>query len=247
MRKFENPVGKTFGELTVLRRTKDKIWGSRSQKRWIAKCSCGIELETNMQNLHKKGSPVCRRCAAGYIDLAGKSFGQLTVIKEDVEYRSSSGKKLIYWVCQCSCGDIYSVRGGHLKEGRTTRCNKCGHRSRQLNGYISSTLYHNIKYGARTRNIHFSQEITREYLWELYIQQNKKCSLSDIDIIFADTTKDHISNRGTTASLDRIDSREGYVKSNIQWVHKDINIMKRHHDQKYFLELCKKVVEHNKG
>ena len=30
-----------------------------------------------------------------------------------------------------------------------------------------------------------------------------------------------------TASLDRIDSTKGYVRGNIQWVHKDINWFKR--------------------
>jgi len=44
-----------------------------------------------------------------------------------------------------------------------------------------------------------------------------------------------------TASLDRIDSSKGYVKGNLQWVHKDINMMKNHYNQKYFIEICKKV------
>lgn len=46
------------------------------------------------------------------------------------------------------------------------------------------------------------------------------------------------------ASLDRIDSSKGYVKNNLQWLHKDINIMKRHHSEKYFLELCQKITEY---
>lgn len=45
----------------------------------------------------------------------------------------------------------------------------------------------------------------------------------------------------TTASLDRIDSSSGYGLENIQWLHKDINIMKNVHSQDYFLSLCKKV------
>ena len=46
------------------------------------------------------------------------------------------------------------------------------------------------------------------------------------------------------ASIDRIDSREGYVAGNIQWVHKDVNLMKNHFDQGYFIEMCRKITGH---
>ena len=45
----------------------------------------------------------------------------------------------------------------------------------------------------------------------------------------------------TTASLDRIDSSKGYVIGNVQWVHKDINIMKNKFDNQYFIDMCKKI------
>ena len=47
------------------------------------------------------------------------------------------------------------------------------------------------------------------------------------------------------ASLDRINSLEGYTPSNIAWVHKDINRMKLAYSLEYFLEMCKKVGEYN--
>jgi len=47
------------------------------------------------------------------------------------------------------------------------------------------------------------------------------------------------------ASLDRIDSSIGYVNDNVQWVHKDINMMKRIYTQEYFIYLCKLVSENN--
>ena len=49
----------------------------------------------------------------------------------------------------------------------------------------------------------------------------------------------------TTASLDRIDSSKGYTTDNIQWVHKDINIMKNDYGNDYFIEICKKVAKNN--
>jgi hypothetical protein len=49
-----------------------------------------------------------------------------------------------------------------------------------------------------------------------------------------------------TASLDRIDNNKGYTKDNIQWLHKNINLMKHCFDQKYFIELCNLISEKNK-
>jgi hypothetical protein len=46
-----------------------------------------------------------------------------------------------------------------------------------------------------------------------------------------------------TASLDRIDNDKGYVKSNIQWIHKDINYMKRILSQKKLIEYCNLVAK----
>jgi hypothetical protein len=44
-----------------------------------------------------------------------------------------------------------------------------------------------------------------------------------------------------TASLDRIDSSFGYIEGNVQWVHKDINIIKLDYDQDYFIKICSAV------
>lgn len=52
------------------------------------------------------------------IDLTGKKFGYLTVLELD-KTRKSNVK---YWKCQCECGTIKSVQGGHLKDGTSTSC-----------------------------------------------------------------------------------------------------------------------------
>jgi hypothetical protein len=52
-----------------------------------------------------------------FIDLTGKTFGRLTVIKR-VENR---GKRL-YWLCECSCGNEKIVCGTDLRGGVTKSC-----------------------------------------------------------------------------------------------------------------------------
>jgi len=54
------------------------------------------------------------------IDLSGKSFGNLKVIKRDT---TKIGKS-VYWICECQCDNktIVSVRGQNLKSGNTVSC-----------------------------------------------------------------------------------------------------------------------------
>ena len=84
-----------------------------------------------------------------------------------------------------------------------------------------------------------TEVITKEYIWDLFIKQNRKCALSGIELTFPLKNNDKSYN----ASLDRIDSSLGYIEGNVQWVDKTINIMKNKFNQTYFIELCKKVAE----
>ena len=81
--------------------------------------------------------------------------------------------------------------------------------------------------------------INPEYLWNLFIKQDRICILSGLDIRIDNTEKYN------TASVDRIDNTKGYMEGNVQWVHKDINMMKRVYNQDYFIYLCKKITENN--
>ena len=53
------------------------------------------------------------------IDLTGRVFGRLTVIKRG----RSNHRGAVYWVCDCSCGiKGKEVQGGTLKAGKTISC-----------------------------------------------------------------------------------------------------------------------------
>ena len=81
--------------------------------------------------------------------------------------------------------------------------------------------------------------ITIEDVWNIYLKQNKKCALSGVAISFEKT------ELGYSASIDRIDSLKEYHLGNIQLVHKDINLMKNHFDQSYFIATCKLIANNN--
>lgn len=53
------------------------------------------------------------------IEMIGKKFGLLTVLRKDEERTTKSN---IYWICECECGNSKSVRGTSLRAGETRSC-----------------------------------------------------------------------------------------------------------------------------
>jgi hypothetical protein len=167
-------------------------------------------------------------------DLTGQTFGDLYVV--GVSEISRNGHYRYH--VKCSCGIEKTVFGTHLIQGNTKGCGKCKEKQKPRNwsgcGSVSGSYFSHVKRGASgsrgRKPIHF--DLTIEHLADLLDNvQMGKCALSGLPI----SVKDH------TASLDRIDSSKGYVEGNVQWLHKDINMMKRHYNQDYFIHLCKKV------
>lgn len=132
----------------------------------------------------------------------------------------------------------------HLKSGATKSCG-CKRRKNlhpKWNGIgdISGNYIDSIKRGAKSRSLDFT--ITKEYIWDLFLKQDRKCALSGVDIVINFQVSYGLKH---TASLDRIDSTRGYIEGNVQWVHQDINYMKSNYTQKYFIDICKKIAKRN--
>ena len=121
--------------------------------------------------------------------------------------------------------------------------NKGGANHHKWSGYkqITGTYMSQLKTGAKTRGLDF--DVSMQYLWQLFVDQDKKCAFTGLDLTM-DYNSTKIRTGGlceNTASLDRIDSSIGYIEGNVQWVHKDINMMKRTYDENYFIKMCKLV------
>lgn len=115
-------------------------------------------------------------------------------------------------------------------------CRSCSNSLRGLNNCheeIPVAWFNGKLRRAKQRDYEFT--ITIEQIWDIYIAQDKVCALSGVPIDF----------KGT-ASLDRIDNSRGYVRENIQIVHKDVNYMKYIYSQDYFIKMCNLVAsKHN--
>ncbi len=148
-------------------------------------------------------------------------------------------------VCKCDCGKETLKPMCWLKRGTTKSCG-CSqspkkHESPNWRGYkeISRTAWSAIVNSAKTREIQFDIKI--QQAWSQFVKQGRRCALSGIPLTFGKTNKDENAN----ASLDRKDSNLGYTKDNIQWVTKEINVMKMDLVERDFVRLCKAVAAHN--
>lgn len=168
------------------------------------------------------------------VNLTGKVFGKYTVLRQI----KGDGNCAI-WECKCSCGTVKNVKGPCLRRGEIKSCG-C---SRKYNyGDIPGYFFTYIKHSSKARKIKL--EITIEELDRLFKSQNGHCALSGIKLTWPQQPYKANNRIDRTASLDRIDSSSGYVFGNIQWVHKDINKIKRDYNQDLFLEWVKKIYEY---
>lgn len=164
--------------------------------------------------------------------LEGQTFGTLEVLSVSEVSRNGHYR---YHV-RCGCGTEKTVLGTHLLSGKTKSCGNCSRKGRNWKGCgtVSRTYYSSVKRGAvgskGRKPVKFSVGI-KHMAWLLDEVQNGKCALTGLPISIKDKT----------ASLDRVDSSEGYVEGNLQWLHKDINMMKRHYNQGYFVAMCNLV------
>lgn len=175
-------------------------------------------------------------------DIIGKEFGKLKVIKRHSTTRNGH----IRYTCICDCGRTKNVLATHLRQGNSKTCGACSvpkgdkHASWTGVGDMSGDFWYNhvvrSANGDKRRSIPLT--LTKEEAWDLFLKQDKKCALTGLELHFPE--KNHMPY---TASLDRIDSSKGYTISNVQWVHKDINMMKRIYDQDYFIEMCTLVAK----
>jgi hypothetical protein len=187
-------------------------------------------------------------------DVAGQTFGYLTAIKPTgvkLTFNKKQGRQMrrSVWLFKCICGNNVErtrkdVTNNKLKGLPSCGCQQwiCGNNHGLWKGIgeIPKTYFNHIQREATKRKL--KVDITLEYIWNLFLEQKRECSLSGVPLQFG-TTAQVKHKREQTASLDRIDSTKGYVKGNVQWVHKTVNFMKQQSDQNDFIVWCKRIVE----
>lgn len=155
------------------------------------------------------------------IELTGKKFGRLTVIK-----RVEKNNSVVVWNCRCTCGNTKEVRAGNLKSGGVKSCGcllKDIHKSESFSksnskhGLYNHPLYHTWSamvyrcYNAKSpdyknyggRGIGVCDE---------WIDSPKK---------YIEDIEKNIGRKPTLQhTLDRIDNNGNYEITNLRWATK---------------------------
>jgi hypothetical protein len=185
-------------------------------------------------------------------DITGKKFGNLEVLRMEQDPSRKDG--MWFAICKCHvCGRMdykakpYWIKGKYGSHTKSCGCDKTyfkrqsGRNSCRFRGYkdMSSRYVSDIRRRAKKLKIEF--DLDAKFLWELFEKQNKRCALSGDPIAFPPTNR---QKPESNISLDRIDSNKGYTHENVQWVHKNVNLMKMYLDQKVFIDFCAKICHH---
>lgn len=91
---------------------------SKEKKKTYYTCecqNCGNITNVRLDSL-KKFPQKCVKCK--YPNLIGKQYGRLFVLEKGKTDKFGH----IYWICECSCGNIVEVAGTNLTQGKTQSC-----------------------------------------------------------------------------------------------------------------------------
>ena len=145
-----NLIGNKYGRLTVLERDSTKPQGAGKSAYWICKCDCGNIKSIRTDKLRKNEIISCG-CYSKEVktkmflkDLTNQSFGKLQVLERDTS-KEMGKEHFAYWKCKCSCGNICSVRGDHLRDGTITSCGCLNSSGEEIISKILQSLKINYK------------------------------------------------------------------------------------------------------
>lgn len=150
--------------------------------------------------------------------------------------------------CNLLLNHQYYYSDKSSKDGLQTYCKKCQIINTQnyyQNGgrdVFFKRLFKDLCKNAVSRNIDILIDI--DDIINLY-NQNNKCSISGIEMTTLFIPNEGKWKRIHNVSVDRIDSKLGYTKDNIQLVCSIVNTMKWDLNQEDFLIMCKNIYLYN--
>lgn len=107
-------TGQRFEKLLVIKEQGRNKHGSVT---WLCKCDCGNtrSVPSNYLRQNVTTSCGCSKKSAEIIDITGKKYGRLTVIK--FAYKDETRSTI--WECRCDCGNRLMVKKPNLISGNT--------------------------------------------------------------------------------------------------------------------------------
>jgi hypothetical protein len=168
--------------------------------------------------------------------MIGRTYGLLTI--NDIDGR--------FFICKCSGCSINDYR--RRKDAffsKSQNVYSCGCKQNQpqkearynWSGYkdLTGHQFSRWRTGAKNRNLSFN--ITPEFVWHMYEQQDRKCPITGEYLFFYEK-----AGGKTNISIDRKDNSIGYEENNVWLTHIDFNKFHHTYSIERVVELSKLII-----
>jgi hypothetical protein len=234
----------TFGCMDCYKKG-PRICGEISQRLWNQYYNSAklreINWELTPQDLWDQFIVQSRACPLTGIELVfskkTQTTGETTASLDRINSNGCYNKKNIWWIYKpinkikwefsleyflSLCHIIYEPV---VSSDKVSECN------------ISQSHMSSIKSSAREKGVEYNIDL--RYCRRLWDRQEGRCNLTRIPL-FSKWLKNN------TCSLDRINSDYGYIKGNVQWLHKHVNKIKRNLSMETLRDICGNIISYTK-
>lgn len=156
------------------------------------------------------------------LELAGKQFGNITVLKRVKNTKSGNTR----WLCRCSCGTEWEVSSNNLKHIKS--CNECANKIRGVRHGDSKTRLYKIYCGMLSRCNNKTN-----YSYSHYGNRGVSVCKEWNDNYLAFKQWALQNNYDDTKSIERIDVNGNYDPSNCKWISRNDQVHNRTNSRRY--------------
>lgn len=194
-----NEVGNVYGKLTVIEKTTiEKNTGAK----WICLCECGNTVIVRGTQLRKNAQTNCGCEPSSFVNLAGRRFGSLVVVRRLPNIRKNATR----FLCVCDCGKEVGRLAKSLQGGDAVNCG-CRKELPAGEGAFRA-LYRATKFNAGYRGIEWN--LDEEFFRCITQQLCCYCGIEPYQVYEPKRKTGGYTFNG----IDRVDNDIGYIKEN---------------------------------